>query len=137
MASDVPHPHDDAHDDVQESAHFNLPTYLIGFLAAALLTAVPFWIVMTRAIADTVVALAVVVALAIVQILVHTFAFLHVNARAQGGWTLVAYVFTAVIVVITIVGSLWIMYHLNSNMMPGMMPETAGQALSETMDHGH
>ena len=41
--------------------------------------------------------------------------------HVEGGWTLVAYVFTGVIVLITILGSLWIMYHLNTNMMPGMM----------------
>lgn len=35
---------------------------------------------------------------------------------------MLAYIFTAVILLITIAGSLWIMYHLNSNMMPGMMP---------------
>jgi cytochrome o ubiquinol oxidase operon protein cyoD len=95
--------------------------YLVGFVVAAVLTAAAFWIVMTGAIANAGAATAVLVALAVVQIGVQTAAFLHVNARAQEGWKLVAYVFTAVIVVITIAGSLWIMYHLNTNMMPGMM----------------
>ena len=84
------------------------------------MTAVPFVIVMTGAIASRTLAAAAVVACAVAQILIHTFAFLHVNARAQGGWTLVAYAFTAVLVVITIGGSLWIMHHINMNMMPGM-----------------
>lgn len=110
-----------AHDHTGEGADFTLRTYLTGFLLAAVLTAIPFWIVMTGAIASTVVATAVIVVLAIAQIGVQTWAFLHVNARAQEGWKLVAYVFTAVILVITIAGSLWIMAHLNSNMMPGMM----------------
>jgi cytochrome o ubiquinol oxidase operon protein cyoD len=114
-----------AHDDFQDETHFTVRGYLIGFAAAAFLTAIPFWIVMTRAIANAQIAAAVVVALAVAQILVHTFAFLHLNARAQGGWTLVAYVFTAVLVVITIGGSLWIMQHLNLNMMPGMMDGAA------------
>jgi cytochrome o ubiquinol oxidase operon protein cyoD len=35
-----------------------------------------------------------------------------------------AYMFTAVIVLIVIAGSLWIMYHLNTNMMQMTMPET-------------
>jgi cytochrome o ubiquinol oxidase operon protein cyoD len=61
-----------------------------------------------------------VVAMAVSQILVHTICFLHVNTRAEGGWTLIAYVFTAVLLVIVIAGSVWIMYHLNTNMMPGM-----------------
>jgi cytochrome o ubiquinol oxidase operon protein cyoD len=72
---------------------------------------------------------ALVITFAVVQILVHTVCFLHVNTQAQGGWTLIAYVFTAVIVLITIAGSLWIMYHLNSNMMPGMMSAEASSSL--------
>jgi len=111
--------HEPAH-DADEAGNFTLRTYLIGFLAAAALTAIPFWIVMSGAIASAAIAGTVIVALAIAQILVHTAAFLHVNSRVQGGWTLVAYVFTAVLVLITIAGSLWIMFHLNSNMMPGM-----------------
>jgi cytochrome o ubiquinol oxidase operon protein cyoD len=33
-----------------------------------------------------------------------------------------AFVFTIIIVAILVVGSLWVMYHMNANMMPGMMP---------------
>jgi len=121
------HGHDHPNEHVEEGVHFTLRTYLTGFFAAAALTAIPFWIVMARPIASAAVSVAVIVALAIAQILVHTFAFLHVNARAQGGWTLVSYVFTAVLLVITIGGSLWIMHHLNSNMMPGMMGDPASQ----------
>ena len=48
--------------------------------------------------------------------------FLHMNSRAEGGWTLMALIFTVVIIFIAVSGSLWIMYHLNANMMP-MTPE--------------
>lgn len=98
-------------------AHGSRGTYLVGFLLSVVLTAIPFWMVMTGALAPQATAI-VIVALAVVQILVHTVCFLHVNTRAEGGWTLMAYAFTAVMVLIVIVGSLWIMYHLNSNMMP-------------------
>jgi cytochrome o ubiquinol oxidase subunit IV len=120
------HVHGPGHDEAGDGVHFTLRTYLIGFFAAGALTAVPFWIVMARPISGTLASIAIV-ALAIAQILVHTYAFLHVNARQQGGWTLVAYVFTAVLLLITIGGSLWIMYHLNSNMMPGMMSDPMSQ----------
>lgn len=109
------------HHGHEDAGHFTLRTYLTGFVVAAVLTAIPFWIVMTGAIASKAVAASIIVVLAIVQIFVQTSAFLHVNARAEEGWTLVAYVFTAVLVVIVIAGSLWIMQHLNMNMMPGMM----------------
>ncbi|MET0282724.1 MAG: cytochrome o ubiquinol oxidase subunit IV [Steroidobacteraceae bacterium] len=128
MNSHPPAAHDHGHEDPQDAVHFTLRTYLTGFLVAAGLTALAFWIVMSGVIPGTAVASGVVVTLAIAQILVQTFAFLHVNSRAQGGWTLVAYVFTAVLLLITIGGSLWIMYHLNTNMMPGMMGDPMSQA---------
>jgi cytochrome o ubiquinol oxidase operon protein cyoD len=118
---------DPVHEDSQDAAHFTLRTYLTGFLVAAVLTAAAFWTVMARPFSARVAAV-LVVTLAIAQILVQTRAFLHVNARAQGGWILVAYVFTAVLLLIAIGGSLWIMYHLNSNMMPGMMSDPMSQA---------
>lgn len=104
--------HDAAHD------HFSRRGYLMGFLLSAVLTTIPFWLVMTGALQDKQATVLIVIALAVVQILVHTVAFLHLNTRSEGGWTLMAYIFTAVIVLIVISGSLWIMYHLNSNMMP-------------------
>lgn len=112
----------------EDAGHFALRTYLVGFVLSAVLTAIPFWIAMKDIIEQPAVATAVIVALAIAQILVHTFAFLHVNTRIQGGWTLIAYVFTAVLVLIIIAGSLWIMLHLNTNMMPGL----PGGSMSQT-----
>ncbi len=40
------------------------------------------------------------------------------NTKSEGGWTMMALIFTVVLVVITLSGSLWVMYHLNTNMMP-------------------
>jgi cytochrome o ubiquinol oxidase operon protein cyoD len=111
------HSHGDTH------GHGTRRSYLIGFGLSALLTAAPFWLVMTGAVANAQAAAGIVIALAFVQIIVHTIFFLHVNTRAEGGWTLMALIFTVVMVAIVISGSLWIMYHLNSNMMP-MTPAT-------------
>lgn len=100
--------------------HGSKQSYLIGFALSAVLTAIPFWLVMAGVLSPGLTAVAVVV-FAVAQILVHTICFLHINTQAEGGWTLIAYLFTGVILLITIAGSLWIMYHLNSNMMPGVM----------------
>jgi cytochrome o ubiquinol oxidase operon protein cyoD len=54
-----------------------------------------------------------------VQIVVHMIYFLHMSPKSESGWTLMALVFTLIIVVIALSGSLWVMYHLNVNMMPG------------------
>ena len=113
------HAHGDTH------GHGTYRSYLVGFLLSVVLTAIPFWLVMANPIGNQGIIAAIIIAFAVIQILVHTICFLHVNAQAQGGWNLISYIFTAVIVLITIAGSLWIMYHLNTNMMPGM---TTGQA---------
>lgn len=107
------HAHGDTH------GHGSKRSYLVGFALSSVLTAIPFWLVMAGPVASPGVTAAAVIIFALLQILVHTICFLHVSSQAEGGWTLIAYIFTAVIVLITIAGSLWIMYHLNSNMMPG------------------
>ena len=94
--------------------------YLIGFALSVLLTAIPFWLVMAHPLQNTTLTALLVIACALAQIIVHVVYFLHLNTRSEGGWTLLAFVFTAVIVLITIGGSVWIMYHLNTNMMPMM-----------------
>lgn len=103
--------HEDQH------LHVSRRGYLTGFALSVILTAIPFWAVMTGALSPNW-TVAVVVVAAVVQILVHTIYFLHVNTTSEGGWTLMSYAFAAVIVLIVIAGSLWIMYHLNTNMMP-------------------
>lgn len=109
------------HVHVDTHGHGTRRGYLIGFVLSLILTAVPFWLVMTDALHDPQSTALVIFALALVQIAVHVICFLHLDTRAEGGWTLMAFVFTLVIVGITISGSIWIMYHLNTNMMPPMM----------------
>ena len=79
--------------------------------------AIPFALVMTGALPPQATAL-IVMAFAVVQIVVHMIYFLHMNSKSEGGWTMLALIFTIIVVVIALSGSLWVMYHLNTNMMP-------------------
>ena len=88
-----------------------------------LLRVVPFWRVMCGALRGPGVPSALIFALALVEVGVRVIGFLHLETQSGGGWTLLAFLFTAVIVVLTIGGSIWVMYHLNVNMMP--MPNAA------------
>ncbi|MET0308969.1 MAG: cytochrome o ubiquinol oxidase subunit IV [Sphingomonas sp.] len=120
MSTDIHHSgadHGHHHDD--EESHGSRSGYWIGFLLSVVLTAVPFWLVMTKPMSDTVIAF-VIMGFAVVQILVHMIFFLHMNRRAEGGWSMMALLFTIVIVVIALSGSLWVMYNMNANMMPSM-----------------
>jgi cytochrome o ubiquinol oxidase subunit IV len=97
----------------------------IGSVLSILLTALPFWLVMTGALHDMQATALLIFLMAAIQIIVHVLCFLHLDSRSEGGWTLLALLFTAIIVVLTIGGSIWVMYHLNVNMMPmpgGAMP---------------
>ncbi|MGO4714829.1 cytochrome o ubiquinol oxidase subunit IV [Bradyrhizobium sp. 2TAF24] len=109
---DAAHHGDDGHD------HGSLRSYLTGFGLSVVLTAIPFWLVMTNALGNTNLTVLAVMAFAVVQIVVHMVYFLHMNARSEGGWTMMALIFTLIIVIIALSGSLWVMYHLNTNMMP-------------------
>lgn len=105
---------DQAHDG---GAHGSLRDYVIGFVLSVVLTAIPFWLVMARPLSGETTAL-LIMAFAVVQVVVHMIYFLHMNGKVEGGWTMTALVFTIIIVVIMMAGSLWVMYHLNTNMMP-------------------
>ena len=113
--------HHDAHFDAS-SHHGSFKDYLIGFILAAVLTAIPFWIVIYDVFRNPKVGAVVILIFAFVQIVVHMVYFLHMNSKSEGGWTVLALIFTSVLVVITLTGSLWVMEHLDYNMMP-MSPE--------------
>ncbi|RQO79936.1 cytochrome o ubiquinol oxidase subunit IV [Acidovorax sp. FJL06] len=108
--------HDDHHGNV--GPHSSLREYAIGFVLSVILTAIPFWLVMAKVIADRNTAVLVLGGFAVVQILVHMVYFLHMNGKIEGGWTLLSTIFTVVFVAIAIAGTLWVMFHMNANMMP-------------------
>ena len=113
------HGGDEHHDD--GIGHVSLKGYAIGFVLAVILTAVPFALVMSGGLKDPSATAFVILGFAAVQIVVHMVYFLHMNAKSEGGWNMLALIFTAVLVLITLSGSIWVMYHLNHNMMPALM----------------
>ncbi|HTL13639.1 MAG TPA: cytochrome o ubiquinol oxidase subunit IV [Thermomonas sp.] len=121
-------PHDAAHGhDAHDGAppvHFSLRGYAIGFLLSVVLTAIPFWLVMAKVLPSATVTGIVLVAFAVAQILVHMVYFLHLDARSEGGWNLVSVLFTGILLLILLAGTLWVMHHMNANMMP-MTPHDA------------
>ncbi|CAN7651116.1 MULTISPECIES: cytochrome o ubiquinol oxidase subunit IV [Neorhizobium] len=117
-ASQAHHGHSNGH----QAGHGTLRSYLIGFSLSVILTAIPFWLVMSGAIDSKLFTAFLVMGLGVIQIVVHMVYFLHMNPRSEGGWTMMALLFTLVLVGITLAGSLWVMHHLNTNMMP-MSPE--------------
>lgn len=108
--------HEHGHDD--GAAHGTFKGYITGFLLSVVLTAIPFWLVMGAPLASKQLTTLIILGFAIVQIVVHMVYFLHMNTRSEGGWNVLALIFTLALVVITLAGSMWVMYHMNENMMP-------------------
>lgn len=109
------HGHDHHH---ANEPHSTFSGYMAGFVLSIILTAIPFWLVMAKVITNRPTAILVLGAFAVVQILVHMVYFLHMNGKIEGGWTLLSTIFTVVFVAIAISGTLWVMFHMNANMMP-------------------
>jgi cytochrome o ubiquinol oxidase subunit IV len=120
--------HEDAHQahhghsHGHEAGHGTFKSYVTGFVLSVILTAIPFWLVMAGVFDSKVVTASLIMILGAIQIVVHMIYFLHMNRRSEGGWTMMALIFTIVIVFIALAGSLWVMHHLNANMMV-MSPE--------------
>jgi len=111
-----------AHSHGHEASHGSLKSYTTGFILSVILPAIPFWLVMGDVFDNKAVTGALVMIFGVIQIVVHMIYFLHMNTKSEGGWTAMALIFTIVIVVIALSGSLWVMHHLNANMMV-MSPE--------------
>jgi cytochrome o ubiquinol oxidase operon protein cyoD len=92
-------------------------SYLVGFGLALLLTGVSFWVASTSTIWGPGVATGLVV-LAIAQMGVHLVFFLHITTGPDNTNNVLALAFGILIVFLVMIGTIWIMAHMNANMMP-------------------
>lgn len=92
-----------------------LRSYAIGLAAAFALTAVPFALVAFFDVPRQM-ALAVIGALALLQIAVHFRYFLHVDLSRQKREDLQLILFSGLILAIMAVGTIWIMTNLQTRM---------------------
>jgi cytochrome o ubiquinol oxidase subunit IV len=106
-------------DEPIDAAHpeAGVRTYLIGFALASLLTIVAFFIARTTLVWTPSIPTALCV-LAVGQMGVHLIFFLHITSGPDNVNNVMALAFGVLIVFLVIIGSLWIMAHLNANMMP-------------------
>ena len=105
-----------SHSNDHGASHGSVKTYMTGFILSIILTGIPFWMVMSGSASKPVILGAILVT-AVIQILVHLVCFLHMNTKSDEGWNMTAFIFTVIIIAILVVGSIWIMWNLNYNMM--------------------
>ena len=93
--------------------------YLVGLGLATLITVVAFFLAISgpSLVWGPSIPIALFV-LAIAQMGVHLVFFLHITSGPDNTNNVLALAFGVLIVLLLIVGSLWIMTHLNQNMLP-------------------
>src|SRR5690349_5450260 len=104
---------------MERSNQSRVMAYVTGFVLSIILTLAAYILVINHVISGAGL-IAVIIGLAIIQLFVQLFFFLHLGDEKKPRWNLMALIFAAVVVVIVVFGSLWIMNNLNYNMMPDM-----------------
>lgn len=99
-----------------------LSSYIIGFALSVALTLAAAWVVWVyissgRAGFSPDVIIGALLLLAIAQLFVQLIFFMHLADESGPRWKLGALVSAVGIILIVVVGSIWIMNHLNYNMM--------------------
>jgi len=91
--------------------------YVMGFALAIVLTIASFWVTRTNFIYGPALAVALLV-LAVAQMGVHLVFFLHITTDPDNTNNVLAIAFGVLIVCLVVFGSIWVMIHMNQNMMP-------------------
>ena len=115
---------DDLLDVAPGQPHSNIMSeataYIVGLVLALILTSISFWVASTSVLWGPGVATGLVV-LAIAQMGVHLVFFLHITSGPDNTNNVLALAFGVLIVFLVMVGTIWIMAHMNANV--GMAPE--------------
>lgn len=93
-----------------------LKSYITGFVISIVLTLAAYFAVVDHLFYSWIL-IGAILALALAQFIVQVFFFLHIGAETGQRWKLGAFIFTIGLVLIIVIGSLWIMNHLNYAMM--------------------
>ncbi len=99
------------------TARKTFTTYIVGFLGSLFLTIVAFFAVGNRIFSSDMALYALILVLAVIQLYVQVVFFLRVNSSKESRLNLLTFLFTVLIIVVILAGSIWIMYNLDINMM--------------------
>jgi cytochrome o ubiquinol oxidase subunit IV len=105
--------------EIHFGSESSLRSYLAGYLGSVLITSTAFLAVTQKWFEGGMLAL-FVVGLAVTQLIVQLIFFLHLGREERPRWNLTIFFFAILIISIIVVGTLWIMFNLNYNMMPGV-----------------
>jgi cytochrome o ubiquinol oxidase operon protein cyoD len=100
----------------EESGHGTYKSYFLGFVLSIILTLASYGVVKGQLFLPSTSYITISV-LALVQLLVQLIFFLHITEEKKPRLNLISFLFTLILIIILVGGSLWVMYNLNYNMM--------------------
>lgn len=111
-------------------------SYVFGFLFSLLITIVSYLMVVNQTLSGQALIAALIV-FALAQLAVQLFFFLHLGEERKPRWNLMAFAFMALVVLIVVIGSLWIMKNLDYNMHPSEVEQYIREEELIDKPHAH
>ena len=107
----------------EEVGRGSLISYVVGFVSSLVLTLAAYLLVLRHVHSHHLwpsqhwLLAAAIVSLAIIQLVVQLVFFLHLSRESKPRWNLTILLFAALVLLIVVFGSLWIMNNLNYHMV--------------------
>ncbi|WMC20235.1 MAG: cytochrome o ubiquinol oxidase subunit IV [Enterobacteriaceae bacterium PSpyr] len=95
---------------------YSIKNYYFGFILSLICTIIPFILIKSKFFNKTIKTFLIII-MSILQIIIHFKFFLHINNSNQEKINLITLIFTIIIILILVVGSTFIMFNLNKNML--------------------
>lgn len=105
--------------DTNHNWNVSFKPIILGFIFSLILIAASYRIVTHYHLSQAVMVEAVVT-LGVVTALLQLIFFLHLGLESKPHWNTIMFCFMALLMVILILGSMWIMSNLSYNVMPSM-----------------
>lgn len=110
--------HHDEHHSHGGAAHGSIREYTFGLVLSIILTVVPF-LAVGMDLFGAGITLTVILLCAVGQLFVQLVFFLHMNTSSEQAWNTMTGIYVLLLIAFLVVGSIWIMNHLNHNMLLG------------------
>lgn len=111
----------------------SMKSYVTGFVLSVAVTLLAYAAVVNHWFAG-ILLVAVIMGLAVIQLVVQLVFFLHLGRESKPRWNLITFSFMLLVLIIIVGGSLWIMANLNYNMM--MTPEQMDEYMLKQSNKG-
>lgn len=108
--------------------------YILGFASALLLSTLAYLIVVEKWLETASATMAVLLLLAVIQLVIQLVCFLHLSFKGRSGERTTIIIYTLAMMLAIVVGSIWVMRNLDYRM--GMSPEAMNEYMIEENKKG-